>query len=417
MLQKPDVQSEILENAFNTFNNLSIQLAESYHALEQRVEKLTLELNQARTERVKQLSEKERLASRISQLLELLPGGVVVLDADGLITECNPAAIKLLGSPLVNRHWHEIINRAFAPEIDDGSEVNLKNGKRVSIVSQSLGSEPGQIILITDVTERHALQSLLNRHYRLSAMGEMAASLAHQIRTPLATALLYISHLNRSTVSDEDRSRTLDKVVSRLRYLDHMVNDMLQFARSGTYEMDCVSMRQIIDGLMLSIEPQIQAHHGSIQVFGKYENLYVHGNSDALQGAMLNIVTNAIQISGDKVKIDIRVTTTRKGTVRIAITDNGPGIEKDMLKNLFTPFFTTRPDGTGLGLAVAHTIVEAHKGYIDVKSTFGRGATFYIEIPKAREKDLIVKALQESPGDLEKRPMNRGAKKVAREKS
>jgi len=394
MQQKSETQSVVLENAFNTFNNLSAQLAQSYQALEQRVEKLTAELNQVRSERIKQLSEKECLASRISQLLELLPGGVVVLDGEGIITECNPAAIKLLGRPLIDLHWHKIISRAFSPDLDDGSEVNLKNGKRVSIVSQSLGLEPGQIILVTDVTEQHALQSLLNRHYKLSAMGEMAASLAHQIRTPLSTALLYISHLNRISLSDEDRMRTLDKVVSRLRYLDHMVNDMLQFARSGTYEMDCISMEQIIEGLLLSIEPQISAKNGEIIVFGKYRKLFLYGNSDALQGALLNIVTNAVQVIGEKVKIEIKISNTRSGNIRLTIKDNGPGIEKDVIPNLFTPFFTSRPDGTGLGLAVAHTIIEAHKGKIDVHSKLGQGASFIIELPKVREKDLISAAVK-----------------------
>jgi len=394
MQQKTEVHSDELESAFKTFNNLSIQLAESYQALEQRVERLTDELNQVRSERVKQLSEKERLASRISQLLELLPGGVIVLDAEGLITECNPAAIKLLGHPLLHLQWHNIISRAFSPEIDDGSEVNLKNGKRVSIISQSLGHEPGQIILITDVTEQHALQSLLNRHYKLSAMGEMAASLAHQIRTPLSTALLYISHVNRSTFSDEDRSRTLDKVVSRLRYLDHMVNDMLQFARSGTYEMDCISLEQIIEGVILSIEPQIQNLNGKITVNGHCKNYFLHGNGDALQGALLNIVTNAVQLVGDGVEIVLNTSISRKGNIRISIKDNGPGIEKDIIPNLFTPFFTSRPDGTGLGLAVAHTIIEAHKGSINVESKLGEGACFTIEIPQAQEKELIAKAIK-----------------------
>lgn len=401
MYKNTEQQSGVLEDAFNTFNNLSIQLAQSYQALELRVARLTKELNQVRNERVKQLAEKERLASRISQLLELLPGGIVVLDGEGLITESNPAAIKLLGEPLVALHWHEVINRAFAPEIDDGSEVNLKNGKRVSIVSQSLGQEPGQIILITDVTEQHALQSLLNRHYKLSAMGEMAASLAHQVRTPLATALLYISHLNRSAISDDERRNTLEKVVSRLRYLDHMVNDMLQFARSGKYEMDCISVKQVIDGLILNIDPQIQAKQGKIRVLELTPGLLLHGNADALQGALLNIVNNAIQLVGKGVCIDIEISTLKNGNLCIAITDNGPGISDDVLPNLFIPFFTSRPDGTGLGLAVAHSTIEAHRGTINVISKSGCGARFVIELPKAKEKAVIKKILQQRNMQME----------------
>ncbi len=393
-MQQKDSQAATLENAFNTFNALSEQLVESYQALELRVVRLTDELNQARSEKFKQLAEKEQLANRISQLLDLLPGGLVVLNGDGMITDCNPAAIRLLGYPLRSEYWHDVITRAFAPEMDEGTEVNLKNGKRVTIVSQSLGQEPGQIVLITDITEQYALQAMLNQHYRLSAMGEMAASLAHQIRTPLATALLYVSHLQLPTQTDEQRENTLDKVMSRLRHLDHIVNDMLQFARSGSYEMDCVSLAQIVDGLLLSAEHQICDKGGELSIAGRYKNIYVYGNPEALQGALLNIVTNAVEVSGMGVKIDIKIVNTRNGRVRITIRDNGPGIDKEALENIFTPFYTTRPEGTGLGLAVAHTIVEAHNGLIEVKSRAGQGASFTVELPKVDEKKLISSAVK-----------------------
>ncbi len=390
---KTDIQSKSLENAFQTFNDLSIQLAESYRTLENRVASLSQELHQARSERLQQLIEKETIANRLTQLLELLPGGVVVLDGNGLIKEANPVAVEFLGEPLIGELWHQVIERAFTPEIDEGSEVVLKSGRRVSLSSRALQGEPGQIVLLTDVTEQHALQSMLNRHYRLSAMGEMAASLAHQIRTPLATALLYISHLNRPELADDERLKTHDKVISRLRYLDHMVNDMLQFARSGSFDMDCVQVSDLIEDLEQTVESQLVSQDAKLHVSPIDPRLQLKGNHDALLGALMNIVSNAVQATGSGAEVCLSVTRSDDRRIRFRISDNGPGIDKEDLPNLFTPFFTTRPQGTGLGLSVAQTIVEAHHGTISASSEPGQGAVFTIEIPVASERELFAKAI------------------------
>ena len=119
----------------------------------------------------------------------------------GRVQECNPTAIDLLGEPLEGESWLNVIQRVFAPRFDDGHEVSLKDGRRVSIATRSLAGEPGQLIVLTDMTETRALQERLSRHQRLSALGKVSASLAHQIRTPLSAAMLYGEHL----VSDTSR--------------------------------------------------------------------------------------------------------------------------------------------------------------------------------------------------------------------
>lgn len=392
-MQRGD-ESQTLEHAFETFNSLSVQLAESYQALEKRVLTLSEALQQAHSERLKQLAEKERLANRLSQLLELLPGGVVVLDGVGSITDCNPAALRLLGNPLLQCQWDEVTQRAFEPNSDDCNEACLKNGKRVNITTQVLGTEPGKIVLLMDVTEQYALQSILNRHCRLSALGDMAASLAHQIRTPLATTLLYMSHLTRVEVSDEDRLRILDKVFSRLRFLDHLVNDMLRFAKSGSFEMDCITVDSLLKEVAQSIEPQLNAVDGELVVTGHSKAALIRGNRDALHGAMLNLLTNAIQAKGQNVKIIINVLWSVRGKIRIEIRDNGPGIDPEVFGKLFTPFFTTKADGTGLGLAVVQAIIEAHHGSITAVSGVKQGAAFVLELLQAEESVVIKKALR-----------------------
>ena len=144
---------QALQTAFKVFNQVSSQLADSYHELEERVVELTDEVEQANQQRLEEISAKEQIASRLEHLLQLLPGGVVVLDNRGRVSECNPAATDLLGEELAGKYWRDVIRTSFAPRKDDGHEISLKNGRRISLVTRSLDEACGQIILLTDQTE------------------------------------------------------------------------------------------------------------------------------------------------------------------------------------------------------------------------------------------------------------------------
>ncbi|MCB1666135.1 MAG: PAS domain-containing protein, partial [Pseudomonadales bacterium] len=158
---------EALNLAFRAFNELSSELSAAYELLQARVGELTREVEQANNQRLKEISEKERIASRLENLLQLLPGGVIVLNSAGQVSDCNAAAVELLGEPLKGLYWRDIIRERFAPRLDDGHEISLRNGKRVSLATRSLNDEPGQIILLTDQTETRQLQQNLSRHQRL----------------------------------------------------------------------------------------------------------------------------------------------------------------------------------------------------------------------------------------------------------
>jgi two-component system sensor histidine kinase FlrB len=127
--------------------------------------------------------------------------------------------------------WRHVIARCFAPREDDGHEVSLKDGRRLSIATRSLDAEPGQLVLLNDLTETRHLQDQLARHERLSSLGRMVASLAHQIRTPLSAALLYASHLTEQALPVETQQRFAGRLKERLHELEHQVRDMLVFAR------------------------------------------------------------------------------------------------------------------------------------------------------------------------------------------
>ena len=203
----PEQDDAAVDSALELFNRMSRQITDSYRTLESRVNQLSGELNQESLQRQQELEEKERLADRLSTLLNALPAGVVVLDSQGVVTQTNPAAIALLGEPLDGTRWVDVIHRCFAPRRDDGHEVSLKDGRRVSIEIRTMENQPGQLILLTDLTETRHLQAQLAHAQRLSAMGKMVASLAHQIRTPLSAAILYGGHLSQDDLDEEMRQR------------------------------------------------------------------------------------------------------------------------------------------------------------------------------------------------------------------
>lgn len=367
-----------LEQAFALFNQMSSQLTDSYSMLEARVTELKGELAVVSAQRMQELAEKERLANRLQNLLDLLPGGVIVIDAQGIVREANPAACELLGLPLEGELWRHVIARCFAPREDDGHEVSLKDGRRLSIATRSLDAEPGQLVLLNDLTETRHLQDQLARHERLSSLGRMVASLAHQIRTPLSAALLYASHLTEQALPVETQQRFAGRLKERLHELEHQVRDMLVFARGELPLTDRVTPRQLMQSLQaaalthvqdLPIRWQCDSHLGDLLC-----------NRDTLVGAILNLIENSIQASAGDVRLKVHL-YARDDQLRVCVSDSGSGIDGAVLARLGEPFFTTKATGTGLGLTVVKAVARAHQGELHLRSRIGRGTCAQVILP------------------------------------
>ncbi|WP_338586563.1 ATP-binding protein [Pseudomonas sp. MAG733B] len=367
-----------LEQAFALFNQMSSQLTSSYSMLEARVTELKGELAVVSAQRMQELAEKERLANRLQNLLDLLPGGVIVIDAQGIVREANPAACELLGLPLEGELWRHVIARCFAPREDDGHEVSLKDGRRLSIATRSLDAEPGQLVLLNDLTETRHLQDQLARHERLSSLGRMVASLAHQIRTPLSAALLYASHLTEQELPVETQQRFAGRLKERLHELEHQVRDMLVFARGELPLTDRVTPKQLMQSLQaaalthvqdLPVRWQCDSHAGELLC-----------SRDTLVGAILNLIENAIQASAGDVHLKVHL-YTRDNHLRVCVSDSGSGIDGVVLARLGEPFFTTKATGTGLGLTVVKAVARAHQGELQLRSRVGRGTCAQVILP------------------------------------
>jgi len=367
-----------LEQAFSLFNQMSSQLTDSYSLLEARVTELKGELAFVSAQRMQELAEKERLANRLQNLLMLLPGGVIVMDGQGVVREANPAACDLLGEPLLGTLWRHVISRCFAPREDDGHEVSLKDGRRLSIATRSLDAEPGQLVLLNDLTETRHLQDQLARHERLSSLGRMVASLAHQIRTPLSAALIYASHLTEQELPVATQQRFAGRLKERLHELEHQVRDMLVFARGELPLNDRLAPSALFQALQETAQTHVQDFPVRWQCDPSMGELLC--NRDTLVGALLNLIENAVQASAGKARLKVHL-YRRENNVRLCISDNGSGIDAAALARIGEPFFTTKATGTGLGLAVVNAVMRAHQGQLQFRSRPGRGTCAIITLP------------------------------------
>lgn len=380
-----DAREKALAEAFAEFNRLSADLAQSYRELERRVELLSEELAAARSERLVQLAEKERLANRLSQLLEALPGAVIVTDTEGFVREANPAAMEFFGEPLIAENWNDVLQSHGAEGNADSGEIRLADGRRLSLTRRNLAPEPGSIWLLQDVTETRALQTQLDRHQRLAAMGEMVAGLAHQVRTPLASVLLYLSHLEQKQLGSEQRERILGRIRGRILHLEGMVSDMLQFARGGEAELAPCALSVLIADFEDMLAVPLKDAKANLQIewaSPALADVKVACQRSALVGAMLNLATNAIGAGGQGVNLCLQIEQNGPKSIIIGLEDDGPGIDPAIAERIFEPFFTTSTQGTGLGLPVVRAVMEAHEGEVRLEPARRlSGARFSLQLP------------------------------------
>jgi two-component system, sensor histidine kinase FlrB len=367
-----------LQAAFLAFGSVSEQLSSSFDSLRAQVAQLRAELGEAH-------AGKEHLAARLSALIKGLPGGVLVLDSGGEIQECNPVARELLGEPLLAQSFASVLARAAVSSGGFAKHTELRNGRFVNISRRDLQSD-GEVVLIADVTETHLMQVFLLRQQRLLTMGELAAGLAHQIRTPLAAALLYASQMTLPGRNAGDLARCAERTVGSLKQLDKLVNDMLAFAHGGAAR-EAVSVSALLEQVAQWLRPALRRGI-RLTIRTQAPDLTVRANAPSLVSAVLNLATNALQAAAADLDLELLARRTAGGRAQIVVSDNGPGVPAHIRERIFEPFFTTRALGNGIGLAVVRSVVEAHQGSVFLaESAHGApdgtpgGATFIIDLP------------------------------------
>jgi two-component system sensor histidine kinase FlrB len=378
---KPAQDTQELEHAFGVFNELSERLTTAYGQLEGRVAGLTRELERSRSERLAETAQKEHLADQLGVLLEALPAAIVLVDVRDRVDRFNPAAEQLFPGLAWGRRWSEIKSEVVAAEPAPG-DWHLHDGRRVSVSQRPL-NDRGRILVVVDMTDQRLMQERIERQDRLSAMGEMAAQLAHQVRTPLSASVLYAGQLAKGNLSDQQRQQFGAKLLEGLRHTETLVRDMLAFSRGGSFSSSPIRVDDALTVAIASLQPRLRQLKASLHLdLGEADNCLIAGNRDALAGAFSNLIDNALNHGGEHVNVNISTSIADDDSLLLVFEDDGPGIDPVALPRIFDPFFTTRERGTGLGLAVVQAVVLEHGGALRAVDPARGGARFEIQLPR-----------------------------------
>lgn len=404
------------KNVMADLSQLSQAFVDSFQNIEVKVEALNGQLSDAenrhlldKNEKIKLRSENDKINNRLNNLLNILPSGVVLIDSKGFVRDCNRVAIEILGRPLLGEAWFKVIERVFAPQADDGHQISLKDGRKIHIETTGLSPEPGQMIVLTDLTKTRQLQDKLSQNNKLSSMGKMIASLAHQIRTPLSAAMIYGSHISESNLDLKQTKEFSDNLMERLKFMDRQIHDMLQFARGERKQKQTISIAQLFDALIVSIDvenrvkwsdPRETCERSLNNINQSLEEYCLLGSKDDLMGAISNLVENALSASKANQLVDVKANiivenkqnnlVADQRILTIEVVDQGVGMTKEQKQQVFEPFYTTKNNGNGLGLAIVRGVIIEHGGSIELESSIGIGSVFKIRLPLTNKNFLTL---------------------------
>ena len=371
----PGLDAKGLEEAFAIFYAESQKLEAQQIALQNKIDQLSDELQKSN--------------QRLGILMNAIPAGVILLE-NNIVLLHNPAVLHFLPSLSAGQSFE--IPSDWQPSIAPGEYVigligntetsSTKPQKTVQVIRIDEGSR--SFIQIQDITANISLHQETQRENRLTAMGKMAAGIAHQFRTPLATALLYSSHLCDDNLAPEMSKEFANRLRKQLLDLEKLSQDMLRFISNRPTKTMLVSARQIIDEAQASIQALFESNDVGLNVQSDIpasSMLLVEPKS--IPNALVAILENALSVSKPKDKVTLQAQVDAK-KLMITIEDQGPGIASTIIDSLFEPFSTTSANGTGLGLSIAKNTIEAHRGTISVENS-PHGAIFKITLPITSE--------------------------------
>lgn len=369
--------AEELEAAFLHFVDATRELEALQQKLSQEIYRLTEDLAKSNADLKLQIEAKGRLAEELATLLSALPIGVIILQS-GKVYAFNDMAATLAPELEMGIYWH----RPKAWTAIDDAHFRVSERHDAGIIRPEIRNlaDGRELMLLHDVTATFRAREQVEHEEKLSAMGRMAAEIAHQLRTPLATATVYAGHLGRPQLAPAQRERFAEQLGKQLAWLDGLVSRMMSFLRNKHGPSALVCVAELLDECRLTIEPLFDAKSVKLEleIYGGEHLLSVQ--RDQIRGGIVSLLENALQVSEEGQSVRIRAKAAH-ARLDVTIDDDGPGIAPDMMQRLFEPFATGSARGTGLGLAIAKAAVEAHRGQIQAENRNDGGARFHIVLP------------------------------------
>ena len=357
--------------------------------------------------------ELRRVRLEADDILLNIRSGVLTVDGFGRLAFINPTAERLLGIdgstqvglPILD-HLKSISSELWAclvAGIRSGRKVNRAEGivfredgssfpigLMTTTFARDSAQHPSVTALFNDISESKHLQELHLRAERLEAVASLSASLAHEIRNPLASIRSSVEQLAAATGAGEDERVLATLIVREADRLSRLLSEFLDFSRVRAAQREPVDLREIATAAVHLVEAHPDCHADSVlQVTGPAT--IIDADEDLLHRVIANLVLNAVQAAEHPVHVTVTIGPAMQSEVprgsgivapiRLDVSDNGPGIPEELTDRLFQPFVSGRPGGSGLGLAIVQRAVEAHRGLITVTSTVGEGTTFTIFLP------------------------------------
>ena len=340
------------------------------------------------------------------EILESMVIGVLTVDMTGRIITFNPTAEKITGfeaKAVLNRPYLETFSEksAIAMAIQgtmrnkcfSNFETNIVSKQRglvpVSISStilmDSMEKKMGVLLSIIDLTEIKELENKVRQADKLGALGTMAAGMAHEIKNPLSSLKVFSQLLPSRFQDEEFRNKFMEIIPKEITRIDRIIESLLGFARATAPKLVKLKIDEVIEEHLKYYADQAQK--SQVKINKTYAIVpEIEGDKDQLSQVFSNLILNAIQAMPEGGELTVKIDAGKKvedvlQDVVITVSDTGHGIPEDNLKKLFDPFFTTKYGGTGLGLTISHSIIDGHRGSIDVESTVGKGTTFRVTLP------------------------------------
>src|SRR3984893_13161077 len=399
--------------------NASAFMAASMQGVIEKLRAQEKELAQLHSLAQERAQESERLTEEVTRNM---PTGLLLVNATGAISSTNPAAEGALGiRPLRYRSYKEILGgdseltRMLTACLRDGKifqrgevehvttqgEVRrlgvtispvyraVRNAVRTNVGNRAVAADmkaSGALCLMSDLTELSALQKQIRWKESLAALGEMSAGIAHEFKNALATISGY-AQMIRSELQPGETRDSAERILDQTRSLTHVVTEFLRFAKPLEICYETVPMQTLIERVAEELHESVPQCRVEWQ--GKFEEL--PGDEALIRQALLNLTRNAAEAArggGNSPQVIIAGTIEDLGGrkwQRLCVADNGPGIPEQDLQKIFLPFYTTKSEGTGLGLAVVQKVALQHGGSIEARNRQGGGARFILWLPLRQE--------------------------------
>lgn len=327
--------------------------------------------------------------------------GVVTVNTQGVITTMNQAAQQITGFTLeevIGRPYREIFreNDEFHSLLLDtlesgknhiGIEINYPVKEKciyisisTSILNDSHNKSIGAVVVFKDLTQQRSLQEQVYRAERLAALGELMASIAHEIRNPLTSIKGFVQYL-QDVDSDEERQEYMPIIIKEVDRVNRVIEELLYFARPNKTHYMMVDINELIKNTLVLVQNKTTSHKVEFRLQLTRGLPQIEADAEQIRQVLLNLLINAMQAISDKGSVVIDTWQPNPSFICTRITDTGIGIKEEDRKKIFDPFFTTKPAGTGLGLAVVQRIISAHYGQVEIDSQVNEWTAVTLKLP------------------------------------